>query len=237
MSDQTVSGALQVPARRGVAVEVVMTRQSEWASAFDALARAGVAVRTYSYSAPPLHSRQGDRRRPRPGARRVCSSARRTSRSPRCSTTASWASSPRSPAIVARDRGRSSAPTAPARHLGARRSLRAHPATATVQECLHWGNTFDTSTESRVVTRNAAKMSEPTPERRAGLLMPATRPATRSAAQPSPLSRHPPSRSRLGPASASRSAQRPPRSSPPETACAPFCAAATCRSAPCSTSC
>lgn len=52
MSDQTVSGALQAAARRGVAVEVVMTRQSEWASAFDALARAGVAVRTYSYSAP-----------------------------------------------------------------------------------------------------------------------------------------------------------------------------------------
>jgi anti-sigma regulatory factor (Ser/Thr protein kinase) len=44
------------------------------------------------------------------------------------------------------------------------------------------GQYIHTSTESRVVTRNAAKMSEPTPERRAGF----PRPATRSAAQPSP---------------------------------------------------
>ena len=29
-----------------------MTRQSDWASAFSALARAGVEVRTYAYSAP-----------------------------------------------------------------------------------------------------------------------------------------------------------------------------------------
>jgi phosphatidylserine/phosphatidylglycerophosphate/cardiolipin synthase-like enzyme len=52
MSDQTVTSALQAAARRGVRVEVVMTRQREWAGAFDALAQAGVAVRTYAYSAP-----------------------------------------------------------------------------------------------------------------------------------------------------------------------------------------
>ena len=52
MSDATVTSALQAAARRGVRVEVVMTRQSEWAGAFSALARAGVAVRTYAYSAP-----------------------------------------------------------------------------------------------------------------------------------------------------------------------------------------
>ena len=52
MNDETVTNALQAAARRGVRVEVVMTRQREWAGAFDALARAGVAVRTYAYSAP-----------------------------------------------------------------------------------------------------------------------------------------------------------------------------------------
>ncbi len=52
MSDQAVITALQAAARRGVRVEVVMTRQGEWASAFDALVRAGVVVRTYAYSAP-----------------------------------------------------------------------------------------------------------------------------------------------------------------------------------------
>ena len=52
MNDPAVTGALQAAARRGVRVEVVMTRQSEWAGAFDALVRAGVVVRTYSYSAP-----------------------------------------------------------------------------------------------------------------------------------------------------------------------------------------
>ena len=52
MSDAAVTGALQAAARRGVRVEVVMTRQSDWASAFSALARTGVAVRTYAYSAP-----------------------------------------------------------------------------------------------------------------------------------------------------------------------------------------
>jgi cardiolipin synthase A/B len=52
MNDEIVVHALQAAARRGVRVEVVMTRQSGWASAFSTLARTGVAVRTYSPSAP-----------------------------------------------------------------------------------------------------------------------------------------------------------------------------------------
>jgi phosphatidylserine/phosphatidylglycerophosphate/cardiolipin synthase-like enzyme len=52
MNDSVVVHALQTAARRGVDVEVVMTRQSDWASAFSALAQSGVAVRTYSASAP-----------------------------------------------------------------------------------------------------------------------------------------------------------------------------------------
>ena len=44
--------ALERAARRGVAVDVVMTESSEWDSALDALARAGVHVRTYAYDAP-----------------------------------------------------------------------------------------------------------------------------------------------------------------------------------------
>ena len=52
MNDESVEHALQAAARRGVRVEVVMTRQSDWASAFSALARTGVVVRTYSASAP-----------------------------------------------------------------------------------------------------------------------------------------------------------------------------------------
>jgi cardiolipin synthase len=52
MNDAAVTGALQAAARRGVRIEVVMTRQSEWAGAFSTLARAGVAVRTYAYTAP-----------------------------------------------------------------------------------------------------------------------------------------------------------------------------------------
>jgi len=52
MNDSVVVHALQAAARRGVGVEVVMTRQSDWASSFSALAQAGVAVRTYGASAP-----------------------------------------------------------------------------------------------------------------------------------------------------------------------------------------
>ena len=52
MDDSAVVHALQAAARRGVGVEVVMTRQSDWASSFSALAQTGVAVRTYGASAP-----------------------------------------------------------------------------------------------------------------------------------------------------------------------------------------
>ena len=51
MDDDAVTSALQAAARRGVKVEVVMTRESSWAAAFSALARGGVVVRTYSPSA------------------------------------------------------------------------------------------------------------------------------------------------------------------------------------------
>jgi len=52
MGDDAVTAALLAAARRGVAVEVVMTRQHDWFGAFSALARAGVNVRTYAASAP-----------------------------------------------------------------------------------------------------------------------------------------------------------------------------------------
>jgi len=52
MADDAVTGALLAAARRGVRVEVVMTRQRDWSSAFSELARAGVVVRTYAASAP-----------------------------------------------------------------------------------------------------------------------------------------------------------------------------------------
>jgi len=52
MDDAAVTSALQAAARRGVQVEVVMTRERSWAAAFSTLARAGVRVRTYAESAP-----------------------------------------------------------------------------------------------------------------------------------------------------------------------------------------
>lgn len=52
MSSEPIIQALSEAARRGVEVEVVMTYQSEWASAFDKLTAAGVHVATYSPSAP-----------------------------------------------------------------------------------------------------------------------------------------------------------------------------------------
>jgi phosphatidylserine/phosphatidylglycerophosphate/cardiolipin synthase-like enzyme len=52
MKDSAVISALQTSARRGVRVEVVMTRATEWSRAFSALSTAGVAVRTYAASAP-----------------------------------------------------------------------------------------------------------------------------------------------------------------------------------------
>ena len=51
MADPYITAPLEAAARRGVRVEVVMTVSSSWDSAFDALAKAGVAVRTYSESA------------------------------------------------------------------------------------------------------------------------------------------------------------------------------------------
>ena len=51
MGDAAVTGALEAAARRGVKVEVVMTRQTSWSKAFDALTAAGVEVRTYAASA------------------------------------------------------------------------------------------------------------------------------------------------------------------------------------------
>jgi phosphatidylserine/phosphatidylglycerophosphate/cardiolipin synthase-like enzyme len=58
MSDRAVIGALETAAQRGVRVEVVMTRESDWEDAFDALVRAGVAVRTCSYWATPyIHAK------------------------------------------------------------------------------------------------------------------------------------------------------------------------------------
>ena len=52
MADDTVTDALLAAARRGVRVQVVMTRQRDWFAAFSTLARAGVDVRTYAASAP-----------------------------------------------------------------------------------------------------------------------------------------------------------------------------------------
>jgi phosphatidylserine/phosphatidylglycerophosphate/cardiolipin synthase-like enzyme len=58
MNDWAVIDALEAAAERGVRVEVVMTRESDWEDAFDALVRAGVAVRTYSYWATPyIHAK------------------------------------------------------------------------------------------------------------------------------------------------------------------------------------
>jgi phosphatidylserine/phosphatidylglycerophosphate/cardiolipin synthase-like enzyme len=52
MADPYITRPLEAAARRGVRVDVVMTASSSWDSAFDALASAGVSVRTYAESAP-----------------------------------------------------------------------------------------------------------------------------------------------------------------------------------------
>jgi phosphatidylserine/phosphatidylglycerophosphate/cardiolipin synthase-like enzyme len=52
LSDAAIVSALEGAARRGVRVELVMTRSSDWTDSFDALARAGVQARTYASSAP-----------------------------------------------------------------------------------------------------------------------------------------------------------------------------------------
>jgi phosphatidylserine/phosphatidylglycerophosphate/cardiolipin synthase-like enzyme len=52
MDSTPIEHALEDAARRGVNVRVTMTYDSEWRSAFDALAAAGVHVRTYASDAP-----------------------------------------------------------------------------------------------------------------------------------------------------------------------------------------
>jgi phosphatidylserine/phosphatidylglycerophosphate/cardiolipin synthase-like enzyme len=55
MGDRTITDALVAAAKRGVNVEVVMTAESEWDSAFGQLTRAGVHVRLYPNSAKALY--------------------------------------------------------------------------------------------------------------------------------------------------------------------------------------
>jgi cardiolipin synthase A/B len=50
MGDSVITSALEADARRGVNVKVTMTADSEWDSAFSALEKAGVDVRTYKDS-------------------------------------------------------------------------------------------------------------------------------------------------------------------------------------------
>ena len=50
MDDSTITDALVAAAKRGVDVEVIMTAESEWDSAFSQLGSAGVHVRTYADS-------------------------------------------------------------------------------------------------------------------------------------------------------------------------------------------
>ena len=50
MGDSTITDALVAAAKRGVDVEVIMTAESEWDSAFSQLESAGVHVRTYADS-------------------------------------------------------------------------------------------------------------------------------------------------------------------------------------------
>ena len=55
MGDSTITDALVAAAHRGVDVEVIMTAESEWDSAFGQLASAGVHVRTYADSSSVLY--------------------------------------------------------------------------------------------------------------------------------------------------------------------------------------
>ncbi len=55
MGDSTITSALVAAAKRGVDVEVIMTADSEWDSAFSELERAGVHVRTYADSDKVLY--------------------------------------------------------------------------------------------------------------------------------------------------------------------------------------
>jgi cardiolipin synthase len=51
MSSKSIENALMAAASRGVTVEVIMTRASEWTDDFDRLVKGGVRVATYSASA------------------------------------------------------------------------------------------------------------------------------------------------------------------------------------------
>jgi phosphatidylserine/phosphatidylglycerophosphate/cardiolipin synthase-like enzyme len=55
MDDSVITSALEAAARRGVDVTVTMTAESEWDSAFSALEKAGVHVRTYKDSSSVLY--------------------------------------------------------------------------------------------------------------------------------------------------------------------------------------
>jgi cardiolipin synthase len=55
MGDSTITDALVAAAKRGVDVEVIMTAESEWDSAFSQLEKAGVHVRTYADSDNALY--------------------------------------------------------------------------------------------------------------------------------------------------------------------------------------
>ncbi|MGH3269368.1 MAG: phospholipase D-like domain-containing protein [Trebonia sp.] len=55
MGDSVITSALEAAARRGVTVEITMTAQSSWDSAFSALEKAGAHVRTYRNSTKVLY--------------------------------------------------------------------------------------------------------------------------------------------------------------------------------------
>jgi cardiolipin synthase A/B len=55
MDDPVITDALEADARRGVDVKITMTADSEWDSAFRALVKAGVHVRTYADSDDVLY--------------------------------------------------------------------------------------------------------------------------------------------------------------------------------------
>ncbi|HEY3883086.1 MAG TPA: phospholipase D-like domain-containing protein [Trebonia sp.] len=55
MGDSVITSALEADARRGVDVTVTMTAESDWDSAFSALEKAGVHVRTYKDSTKVIY--------------------------------------------------------------------------------------------------------------------------------------------------------------------------------------
>jgi phosphatidylserine/phosphatidylglycerophosphate/cardiolipin synthase-like enzyme len=55
MDDSVITGALEADAKRGVDLQITMTADSEWDSAFRALVKAGAHVRTYKDSAKVLY--------------------------------------------------------------------------------------------------------------------------------------------------------------------------------------